>query len=107
MRKLELKKKKIICSILITLIITFGLSYPQSFAQKKRKARPEIITVDLKKNYKILKMVSVRSGGTELENVDRELLKEAKKIGADFIIGVRYFSHQGYLYGYGTAVKLE
>ncbi|MDD5680551.1 MAG: hypothetical protein PHI59_04860 [Candidatus Omnitrophica bacterium] len=63
-------------------------------------------TVDLKADYEILGIVSYRSSETMPDRIDRALREQAADMGADYVIGVTYYSGFGYLYGSGTAVKL-
>lgn len=63
-------------------------------------------TCDLKADYEILGVVSYRSSETMPEKINSELKKQADDMGADYVIGINYYSGFGYLYGSGTAVKL-
>ena len=40
------------------------------------------------------------------KKIHAELKKQARKIDADYVIGIKYYDNAGYLYGTGTAVKL-
>jgi len=90
-------------SILIALFLLIALSKAMANAEEK-----EVIlsTVDIDEDYEILGLVSYRSSELEPEKIHKELQKQAKKMGADYIIGITYYSNAGYLYGSGTAVKL-
>jgi len=59
------------------------------------------------KNYEILGVVAHRSEEKNIDALNEELFKKGKLQGANYIIQIRYFEHGGYLYGYGTAVKLK
>lgn len=63
-------------------------------------------TVDLKVDYDTLGIVSYRSSETMPEKINNELKRQAEDLGADYVIGITYYSGFGYLYGSGTAVKL-
>ncbi|MCK5306640.1 MAG: hypothetical protein KAJ66_05840 [Candidatus Omnitrophica bacterium] len=79
--------------------------YPQAgFAQNKKI---KLTTCDLHKEYTIKGIVVYRSGTPDLEQINEELIKRAGKLKADCIIGVRYLEAMGYLFGYGTAVKVK
>lgn len=75
-------------------------------AGAKKAAGVVLSTVDLKVDYDILGVVSYRSSETMPDKINSELKKQAKDMGADYVIGVTYYSGFGYLYGSGTAVKL-
>lgn len=102
--------KRLLGVFILTFVIIFPLScLPQAIAQEKEgKEKKEIIlsTVDIDKDYEILGLVYYRSNGLDLEKIHRELQRQAKQMGADYVVGITYFSNAGYLYGSGTAVKL-
>jgi predicted amino acid-binding ACT domain protein len=99
---------------LISLSVLSGL-LAMSFivsaqAQTKAKPKKEVIltTTDIKDSYKVIGIVSVKTGETNLDTLNDKLKEEAKGLGADYVIGVNYFYVQGgYLYAYGTAVKIK
>ena len=90
------------------LILTIIISLSNiSDAQAKDKKKGVILsTVDIDEEYEILGLVSYRSSELSPKKIHTELKKQAKKMGADYVIGITYYSNAGYLYGSGTAVKL-
>jgi hypothetical protein len=98
-------KKLIIFFISCFIIVSVGVfSYPSTSYSDNVK----IITSDLNKPYKILGLVSFRSGFPVFEKVNDQLRKQAEDMGADYIIETRYLvgTDSGYFFGYGTAVKI-
>lgn len=101
----------------IYLISLFALSglLAMSFiasAQSETKGKPKkeviLTTTDIRDSYKVIGMISVRTGETNLDTLNDKLKEAAKDLGADYVIGVGYFYAQGgYLYAYGTAVKIK
>ncbi|MDP3786928.1 MAG: selenium-binding protein [Candidatus Omnitrophota bacterium] len=99
---------------LISLFVLSGL-LAMSFitsaqAETKGKPKKEVIltTTDIKDSYKVIGIISTRTGETNLDTLNDKLKEAAKDLGADYVIGVRYFYVQGgYLYAYGTAVKIK
>ncbi len=101
---------KIFSFLLSILFTAFSLSlafgYDGKDTTKKGAAGVVLSTVDLKVDYDILGVVSYRSSETMPEKINSELKRQADDLGADYVIGVTYYSGFGYLYGSGTAVKL-
>ncbi len=60
---------------------------------------------DLDKKYIVLGTVAYRSELNDIDKLNEELLEKAKAMGAEEVVSVRYFQHNGFTYGYGTAVK--
>ena len=92
--------------IVITLIPVFLFSaLPETSARDKKK---DVIlsTVDIDEAYEILGLVYYRSSELNPKKIHTELKKQAEKLGADYVVGIRYYDNAGYLYGSGTAVKL-
>ncbi len=94
--------------VLVTLTLLFIALTPNSYAQEKKKSKGVILTSeDIKEDYDIIGIVSARSGEVVLDNLNERLKEEAKNLGADYVIGIRYFDYSGYIYAYGTAVKIK
>ena len=66
-----------------------------------------LTTLDVKADYEILSIITARVGSTDIDSLTKMLIKKGEALGADYIIGVRYISHAGSLYAYGTAVKVK
>lgn len=62
-------------------------------------------TVDIEKKYQIIGAVAYRAESGDISTLNKELLKKAKAMGAEEVVQVKYFQHNNYIYGYGTAVK--
>ena len=99
---------------LISLFVLSGL-LSTSFivsaqAETKPKPKKEIVltTTDIKDSYKVIGIISTKTGETNLDTLNDKLKEAAKDLGADYVIGVSYFYVQGgYLYASGTAVKVK
>lgn len=90
---------------LISAIFFFLADSSVAIAQDKKKG-VILSTVDIDEDYEILGLVSYRSSELSPKKIHKELRKQAKKMGADYVIGITYYNNAGYLYGSGTAVKL-
>lgn len=84
-------------------IIMFAAVFDVHAAGKKGVI---LSTLDIKADYDILGIVSYRSSETIPSKINNELRSQAEDLGADYVIGITYYSGFGYLYGSGTAVKL-
>lgn len=73
--------------------------------QKEERASSGLTAADIEKKYQIMGVVAYRSEVNDISALNDELLKKAKLMGAEEVIQVRYFQHNNYIYGYGTAVK--
>lgn len=62
---------------------------------------------DIKDSYKVIGIISVRGGEVDLAALNNKLKDAAKELGADYVIGTNYFTYSGYIYAYGTAVKIK
>lgn len=95
--------------VLLSAILLCAFIAPLSAAETKGKSKEVILTnADIKDSYKIIGIVSVKTGETNLDSLNDKLRGEAEDIGADYVVGVNYFYVQGgYLYAYGTAVKVK
>lgn len=90
--------------LFFAIIFSFAV-LSDTIAQDKKK-RVILSTVDIDEDYEILGLVSYRSSELSPKKIHKELRKQAKEMGADYVIGITYYSNAGYLYGSGTAVKL-
>lgn len=88
------------------LSLFFILSDLPSALAKDKKKGVILSTVDIDEEYEILGLVSYRSNELSPETMHDALQKKAEKMGADYVIGISYYSNAGYLYATGTAVKL-
>ena len=66
-----------------------------------------LTTSDIKDSYKVIGIISARGGEVNLENLNAKLKEEARGLGADYVIGINYFTYSGYVYAFGTAVKIK
>ena len=95
--------------LLACALVTFSILTPAA-AQRGRGGSGtktiKLTTGDLSRAYEIVGIVSYKTGSTSVDDVNKGLIKAAGKMGGvQYIISVRYFSHAGSIYGYGTAVK--
>ncbi len=97
--------KFLICLLIVHIISFAGIAEKAAAAEDNSKIK--LTTCDLHKPYIIRGLVHVRTGQPDLNKIDEMLIKEAKKLDADCIIGVGYMEAYGYLFGYGTAVKVK
>lgn len=88
------------------LSLFFILSHLPYAVAKEKKKGVILSTVDIDEEYEILGLVSYRSNELSPQKMHDALQKEAEKMGADYVIGINYYSNAGYLYATGTAVKL-
>lgn len=98
--------KLLVCLLLIVHIISFS-GIVEKAAAAEDNSKIKLTTCDLHKPYIIKGLVHVRTGQPDLNKINEMLIKEAKKLDADCIIGVGYMEAYGYLFGYGTAVKVK
>jgi hypothetical protein len=66
-----------------------------------------LTTADIKDSYKVIGIVSIRGGEVNLDTLNSKLKDAARELGADYVIGINYFTYSGYVYAYGTAVKIK
>ncbi|KPK40628.1 MAG: hypothetical protein AMJ78_06960 [Omnitrophica WOR_2 bacterium SM23_29] len=103
-----MKRLTVLTLLFLSFVILQSFVTPQAFAQQKKKPKEIILsTVDIDEDYEILGIVSTRSGEISLSAINQKLKEEAKNLGADHVIVVRYFQYSGYIYAYGTAVKIK
>jgi len=95
---------KTLGQILLAVFISAFLAAPAAAEEKK-----EVIlsTIRPDQNHEILGLVSYRSSKLDPEKICKELTKKASKMGADSVTGIRFYSHAGYLYGTGTAIRFK
>ncbi len=98
--------KKLFRIAIAFLTIVCLLSVMSDATAKSKKKGVILSTVDIDEEYEILGLVYYRSSDLNPKKIHTELRKQAKKIGADYVVGVTYYNNAGYLYGSGTAVKL-
>jgi hypothetical protein len=98
---LKSKILNVIPLIFICLSICF---YAQVAFSGEREVK--LTTADITEPYEILGIISHRSGLIEIDSINNQLKKQAKDLGADYVIGIGYINYAGYLFGYGTAVKV-
>ncbi|MFH0771839.1 MAG: hypothetical protein V1933_04405 [Candidatus Omnitrophota bacterium] len=91
--------------ILICVTIT-NLSAPL-FAETKKPKEVILTTADIKDSYKVIGIISVRSGDVTLDAINDKLKQQAAQLGANYVVGVNYLTYSGYLFAYGTAVKIK
>ncbi len=90
-----------ICATIITLNAPL-------FAEVKKKPKEVVLTTaDIKDSYKVIGIISVRSGDVTLDAINDKLKQQATQLGADYVVGVNYLTYSGYMFAYGTAVKIK
>lgn len=100
-------KRRLLSIVFVFLTAAFILiTISDATARDNKKKDVVLSTVDIDEDYEILGLIHYRSSELGLKKMHKELKKQAKKMGADYVVGIIYFSHSGYLYGSGTAVKL-
>lgn len=92
--------------VVVLLIAAISLSALPDTHAKSKKGRVILSTVDIDEEYEIRGLVSYRSSQLSPEKMHTELRKQAEKLGADYVVGIRYYNNAGYLYATGTAVRL-
>ncbi len=94
--------------VLGVVVMVWALSQTLVQGQQQQKKKSAILTTsDGIGNYEWIRIISARAGSTDPESANAELLKTANSIGADYVLSVRFLSHAGYLFAYGTAVKVK
>lgn len=100
--------KKIII-FLVIFTITLFLVLPLAQAKAKTEKNGIMLTTgDIKENYKIARsgIITCKITSAEIGQSVEKLREEAQKIDADAVIFVRFVNFGGYLYIYGTPVKI-
>ena len=94
--------------VLGVVVMVWALSQTLVQGQQQQKKKSAILTTsDSIGTYEWTRIISARAGSTDPESANAELLKVANSIGADYVLSVRFLSHAGYLFAYGTAVKVK
>ncbi|KPK41301.1 MAG: hypothetical protein AMJ78_05830 [Omnitrophica WOR_2 bacterium SM23_29] len=102
-----MKRLLFFVSVFLAFVILQSFFVPQTFAEKKKPKEIILSTIDIDEDYELIGIVSARTGEVNIDKANVKLKEEAKRLGADYVIGVRYFNYGGYLYAYGTAVKIK
>lgn len=104
-------KKYIYLISFLSASVLLSVSFiPSAQAEVKSKPKKEVIltSTDIKDSYKVIGIISAKTGEATLDTLNDKLKEQAKDLGADYVIGVNYFFMQGgYIYAYGTAVKVK
>jgi len=102
-----MKRFKRITFLVIVIFITLGviLGIRPLLAEGKKKVF--ITTSDIDKDYEIKGIVSYRTGFFKIDKIEKKLAEEARKLDADYVIGLRSLVFGGEIYCYGTAVKTK
>ena len=93
--------------IILLLCATASLSTIADAKDKKKTKSVRITTGDIKEDYKVIDIVSASIIHDNLDDLKKELKKEARKLKADAVVEVRYLLFRSKIYAYGTAVKLK
>ncbi len=107
-----MKRTILLISVLLCAIIlssTVMAQPPTSTMITKSAKQKDIVltTADIKDSYKVIGIVSIRGGEVNLDALNSKLKDAGKELGADAVIGIQYFTYSGYVYAYGTAVKIK
>lgn len=107
-----MKRSLILASIVLAALIAVSAAFAQVMPQGKTGGSAKqkdivLTTADIKDSYKVIGIISARGGEVNLDGLNSKLKDAAKDLGADCVIGVNYFNYSGYVYAYGTAVKLK
>ncbi|MFA5338971.1 MAG: hypothetical protein WC317_02340 [Candidatus Omnitrophota bacterium] len=109
-----MKRGILLISVLLCAIILSSAAMAQylpatSSATAKSAKQKDIVltTADIKDSYKVIGIVSIRGGEVNLDALNSKLKDAGKELGADAVIGIQYFTYSGYVYAYGTAVKIK
>jgi uncharacterized protein YbjQ (UPF0145 family) len=89
------------------VVMVWALSQTLVQGQQQKKKSSILTTSDSVGTSEFTRIISARAGSTDPESANAELLKVANSIGADYVLSVRFLSHAGYLFAYGTAVKVK
>ena len=96
----------LLCAIILSSAVM--AQYLPATTTKTAKQKDVILTTaDIKDSYKVIGIVSIRGGEVNLDALNSKLKDAAKELGADYVIGIQYFNYSGYVYAYGTAVKIK
>ena len=95
----------LICLVIVLVVSFSGIIREAVAAEDDGKIK--LTTCDLHEPYIIKGLIHVKTGQPNLDKINEMLVEEAKKIDADCVVGVGYMEAYGYLFGYGTAVKVK
>ncbi len=106
--------KSIAYSVIFLLVLSIMLpSFAANTATPDQKSKATaskgvfLTTEDIKEAYKVIGVISVRGGDVNLDSLNDKLKEQAESLGADCVIGVNYFNYSGYVFAFGTAVKVK
>ena len=106
-----MRRKILFISVFLCVIILASSVMAQYMATTTKTAGKQkdvtLTTEDIKDPYKVIGIVSIRSGEVDLVVLNGKLKDAARELGADYVIGINYFTYSGYIYAYGTAVKIK
>ncbi|MDD4878874.1 MAG: hypothetical protein PHR22_00265 [Candidatus Omnitrophica bacterium] len=107
-----MKRRILLISVFLCVIIlssaVMAQYLPTTSSTKSGKQKDVILTpADIQDSYKVIGIVSIRGGEVNLDALNSKLKDAAKELGADYVIGIQYFNYSGYVYAYGTAVKVK
>ena len=109
-----MKRGILLVSVFLCVIISSSAVMAQylpataTTTTKNAKQKDVILsTADIKESYKVIGIVSIRGGEVNLDTLNSKLKDAGKELGADYVIGINYFTYSGYVYAYGTAVKVK
>ena len=102
----------LVCVFVCVVILSSAVMaqyLPTAMTTTKAGKQKDIIltTADIKESYKVIGIVSIRGGEVNLDALNSKLKDAGKELGADAVIGIQYFTYSGYVYAYGTAVKIK
>ena len=106
-----MKRGVLAISVFLCVVIlssAASAAYMSTTTKAGGKQKDVILTTsDIKDSYKVIGIVSIRGGEVNLDALNSKLKDAAKELGADYVIGINYFTYSGYVYAYGTAVKIK
>lgn len=106
-----MKRKLIAISVILAAAVAASTVFAQVITKTKSSGGKQkdivLTTADIKDSYKVVGIVSARGGEVNLDGLNAKLKDAARDLGADCVIGINYFNYSGYVYAYGTAIKLK
>ncbi len=106
-----MKRKLIVMSVVLAAAVAASTVFAQVITKTKSSGSKQkdivLTTADMKDSYKVVGIVSARGGEVNLDGLNAKLKDAARDLGADCVIGINYFNYSGYVYAYGTAIKLK
>jgi hypothetical protein len=100
----------IVAAVLAALVLVSTIDaqvMPKNKGSNGKQKEIVLTTGDLKESYKVIGIISARGGEVNLDGLNGKLKDTARDLGADYVVGINYFNYSGYVYAYGTAVKLK